>query len=60
MKRHTDPDQELLTIVRAAVLHNDARVRSNLQRKLTAMTIQRDEWKERATRYRKQILEGKT
>ena len=30
-----------------------------MRRKFTAMTVQRDEWKERAARYRKQFLEKK-
>jgi hypothetical protein len=31
-----------------------------LQRKLSRMTVQRDEWKARAQKYRKQVLEKNT
>jgi len=50
-------DEAMLAAVRKAVLGNETRRLSGMQRKLMAMTVQRDEWKERALRYRAQLLE---
>ena len=50
-------DEAMLAAVRLAVLGNETRKLGNLQRKLKAMTAQRDDWKARALQYRAQLLE---